>query len=121
MTNTWTLEEALPLIRNLQPQAHQFGYHLCLGGGVLNTGRSEKDLDLYFLPMSPSDDKAAELKAWLDNLWGAGVDLCNMALMRLAEEVPEYPDDPMYQEKLKYDFSDLRIDVFIMRNGEAKK
>ena len=111
MTNTWTL------IRSLQPQMRQFGYHLCLGGGVLNNGWSEKDLDLYFLPLSPFDGKAKELKAWLDGLWGTGVDLRNIALTRIAEEVPEYPDDPMYQEKLKYSFSDLRIDVFIMRNG----
>ncbi len=46
---TWTLEEALILVRALQPTAWQYGYHLCLGGGVLNKGVSSKDLDLYFL------------------------------------------------------------------------
>lgn len=117
MTDSWTLEEALPLIRILQPQTRQYGYHLCLGGGVLNTGRSEKDLDLYFLPMSPSEGNADSLQAWLDGLWGHGENL----VQTLADADPKYPDDPMYQAKLKYDYSGLRIDVFIMSHGGVKQ
>ena len=72
----WTLDAALDLIRGLQPKTPDCGYHLCLGGGVLNNGRSDKDLDLYFLPLGsgkPSD--AEKLKAYLERLWGAGTDL----------------------------------------------
>lgn len=50
----WTLPRALALIRSLQPLAHAIGFHICLGGGVLNKGWSNKDLDLYFIPMDDS-------------------------------------------------------------------
>lgn len=68
----WTLEEALKLIRALQPDTRTFGYHLCMGGGVMNKGMSEKDLDLFFLPMCGGgyipEPKAALV--WLTQLWG---------------------------------------------------
>lgn len=69
------LSEGLHLVRALQPECRQFGYHLCLGGGVLNKGQSEKDLDLYFLPMGTEPTKPAELIQLLDRLWGKGTDL----------------------------------------------
>ncbi len=46
----WTIEAALLLIRRLQPALRAYGYHLALGGGVLNRGSSGHDLDLYLLP-----------------------------------------------------------------------
>ncbi len=49
---TWTLENALYLIREIQPNIKKCSYHVCLGGGVLNKGKSDKDLDLYFSPFS---------------------------------------------------------------------
>jgi len=68
----WTLNDALALVRALQPKTRDFSYHLALGGGVLNTGRSKKDVDLYFLPLDnnkkPSDAKG--LVAWLTKEWG---------------------------------------------------
>ena len=47
----WTLEGAKQYISWFQKAARINGYHLCLGGSVLNTGSSDKDLDLYFLPL----------------------------------------------------------------------
>ena len=47
----WTLEGAKQYISWFQKAARKYGYHLCLGGSVLNTGSSDKDLDLYFLPL----------------------------------------------------------------------
>lgn len=67
----WSLEDGLKLVRAIQPGTRQFGYHLTLGGSVLNTGKSDKDLDLYFLPLSngtPEDPTA--LVAWLTKMWG---------------------------------------------------
>jgi hypothetical protein len=71
----WQLDLALRVVRVLQSQTRQFGYHLTLGGGVLNKGESQKDLDLYFLPMGGFDGKKkhdpdAMLK-YLESLWGA--------------------------------------------------
>lgn len=46
----WTIEDALSLIRQLQPKAMEAGWCLMLGGGVLNNGYSDNDLDLLAYP-----------------------------------------------------------------------
>lgn len=73
----WTLDDGLSLVRGLQQEMRKFGYHLALGGGVLNHGRSKKDIDLYFLPMDNSDPdpNATALEAYLTKLWGQPEDL----------------------------------------------
>lgn len=73
MNQPWKLEEGLNLIRALQGRVREFGYHIALGGGVLNNGTSDKDLDLYFLPLE--NDSIAKgnidgLLDWLAGLWG---------------------------------------------------
>jgi hypothetical protein len=47
----WYLADALLTIRQLQALVWPMGYHVALGGGVLNHGYSDKDLDLYVLPL----------------------------------------------------------------------
>lgn len=47
---TWTLDDALALIRSLQPAAMESGWCLMLAGGVLNNGFSANDLDLLAYP-----------------------------------------------------------------------
>lgn len=49
---TWQLEDALRLIRQMQPGCMQHGYYVALAGGVLNEGSSEQDLDLVLVPMT---------------------------------------------------------------------
>lgn len=68
----WKLDEGLELIRLLQPKTRDFGYHLTLGGGVLNKGESNKDLDLFFLPLDNASVAvdAEGLLRWLQGLWG---------------------------------------------------
>lgn len=68
----WTLEDSLKIIRAVQPETRRFGFHLCLGGGVLNYGESNKDLDLYFLPMDNGEapDPKGMLE-FLESLWGS--------------------------------------------------
>ena len=75
----WTLDEGLKLVRLLQPEAKGFGYHLTLGGGVLNNGQSDKDLDLYFHPMANSlyPKKEEGLLEWLRGMWGSGDQIGN--------------------------------------------
>jgi hypothetical protein len=48
----WTLEEARVLVAELQPQAWVLRWNLCIGGGVLNFGSSDNDLDLVAIPTS---------------------------------------------------------------------
>lgn len=104
----WTLDEARALIQQLQRPSRRLGYHLCLGGGVLNAGQSHKDLDLYFLPLDNDIDPQPEgLAAWL-----------KIQLGPYEEITKEYPDDPSsthYVWKRKFDFDGKRIDVFVTR------
>ena len=101
----WTLESTLPLVRRLQPDTRQFGYHLALGGGVLNTGESHKDLDLYFLPLDDTDaaPDTDALVQWLDEQFGDGTSLID------ARYTSEH-----YKAKRKYPYGGFRIDVFIL-------
>jgi hypothetical protein len=64
------------------------GYHLTLGGSVLNKGFSEKDLDLYFLPMGQGPENPTELIQFLTKLWGTGEDL----FKEYAKDFPEIMD-----------------------------
>jgi hypothetical protein len=75
----WTLEKALIVVRAIQPHTRKYNYHLCLGGGVLNKGESNKDLDLYFLPMGGFDGKqqpdSKGMKEQLEKIWGVSEDI----------------------------------------------
>lgn len=101
----WLLDDALFLVRKLQPDTRQFGYHLALGGGVLNAGLSFKDLDLYFLPLDdqtiPPD--AENLLSWLFEQLGESKPL-----------VDERYNSAHYKHKRKYSYAGSRIDVFIL-------
>jgi hypothetical protein len=106
----WTLEQALELIRFIQPMLHARKYHVALGGGVLNKGLTYKDLDLYFFPFDES--RIDPLLPFLEVLWGKSVEINDRG--------EGYPPDVNFEVKVK--FSDLvvdrkRIDVFITKNG----
>lgn len=70
----WYLDEAVSIVKVLQPAVKVFGYHVAIGGSVVNNGSSEKDIDLYFLPMGGLDEKDAtkpiDLLTWLESVWG---------------------------------------------------
>lgn len=73
MAKMWKLEDGLILVRSIQQPSRKYGYHVALGGSVLNKGESEKDLDLYFLPMGSDSgikEEPGELVKWLSSLWG---------------------------------------------------
>lgn len=85
MNQPWKIEEGLKLIRALQGRVREFGYHIALGGGVLNNGTSDKDLDLYFLPFNNPNiakEDTHGLLEWLSKLWGE------------PKTIGEYPDQP---------------------------
>lgn len=56
----WTLEEAVELVRSLEPAAIKHGYHLALGGSVLMAGQSDKDLDLFLYPHKTTESDYPE-------------------------------------------------------------
>lgn len=84
----WTLDDGVKLVRALQPEMKKLGYHLALGGSVLNCGESVKDLDLYALPLgNPEiDESATRVIDLLAKLWGNNFD----EIRGYAEEPEEF-------------------------------
>lgn len=96
----WNIEDGLRLVRALQPECRRFGYHLALGGGVLNNGRSYKDIDLYFLPLDNPKESPTSLNGlrnWLDEMWGEGVSIAGKAYGKNESMVPLSEPDPVNQ------------------------
>ncbi len=109
--NMWTLAEAREFISTrLQDWARLYGYHVCLGGGVLNKGKSTKDVDIYFLPMNNGDgNRPKELL----------VELQKMLLAELVSIGSEYPEQMLpysFKGKMILPGSNKRIDFFLMGN-----
>ncbi len=48
---SWTLDEALKFIRHIQPIARQNNIHLALAGSIVNSGKSDNDLDIICMGM----------------------------------------------------------------------
>jgi hypothetical protein len=86
-TEPWVLDEGLALIRAIQTDTRNYGYHIALGGGVLNKGRSSKDIDLFFLPMEGKGFTMLDKKlvAWLISMWGEPEDMT-----KPSKEGPKY-------------------------------
>ena len=104
----WTLEAALPIIRELEPKLRAADYHLMLGGGVLHRGTSTKDLDLFISPLNTSDSDPKKIVALLDSFWGVEGE-------SLKAHADDYDEDDMrhWPCMLKYVFDGKRIDVFV--------
>jgi hypothetical protein len=99
----WTLDEALVIIRRLQPYLRDLQYHVVLGGGVLNKGESKKDLDLYFLPLDVDTGtaKPEDMVKLLNATWNFKSEI-------------GYGSDMVFQHKKIYETdAGKRIDVFI--------
>ena len=116
----WTLEQGLTVVRALQEHIRTYGYHLTLGGGVINKGSSNKDLDLYFLPMGCPDrspERPGDLLAFLEMLWGKSEDIRVTSGGEYGDE-DSFDPNGLYQHAVKFNRQSKtgtkqRIDVFI--------
>ena len=107
LITSWTLDEGRCEIQRVQSGSRAYGYHVALGGGVLNTGSSRKDLDLYFLPLDNDTSKpnSGSLVQWLETLWGKSEPIND----------PNYGPSDYYTQKLKFmPLVSKRIDVFVI-------
>lgn len=107
----WELSEALKVIRALQVPIKGLGFHACFAGGVLNTGGSEKDLDIVFVPLWNDKQPPVEpLLAYLHVALGAEEDV------REGDQPISHDPNPFtpyrHQEAI-YD-NGKRIDIFIV-------
>lgn len=101
----WELEDGINLVRAVQAGSRMFGYHVTIGGSVINKGRSEKDVDLYFLPFEQTKDRARNpdgLLNWLISMWGPG-DPLGASGMEAAQAVQfeEYYDEETNMYKMR--------------------
>ena len=116
----WKLDNGLKVVRAIQQNCRSYGYHLTIGGGVVNNGSSEKDLDLYFLPMGgfnkdKKNDADGMLK-FLATLWGYPEKLSK------GGDNEEYKDmdEGCYAHAVKFTTNNKRIDCFIFKGTEDK-
>ena len=73
---TITLNDALPIVRDLEAKLIPLGAHCALGGSVLHHGESNKDLDIFVYPHNQDETKTPEeliaiLKSIFPQGWGA--------------------------------------------------
>lgn len=105
----WSLDEAIALIRTVQPFARHAGYHIGLAGGVLNKGVSKNDLDIIVMPMNPSIRS-------LKGLWRA----FELAGVRHISELMSPYDDTHDSRDLYRGFhNDRTIDFFVYERSMA--
>lgn len=109
----WDLESALKFIQKIQPSAKVVGFHVCLGGGVLNKGESNNDLDLYFLPLEDESNHPDDKRR---------TDPVNiMEIMnRVTGNTGTYQEDydnlrTSYRAKMVYKYTlNSKIDIFVV-------
>lgn len=56
----WTLEEGLAFARNLERLLVPAGFHCALGGSVLHSGSSQKDLDIFIYPHKSNGEPVSD-------------------------------------------------------------
>ena len=102
----WTIGAGLRVIRAMQASLKPLGFHVALAGGVLNTDRSFKDLDLVFLPLTNNFAPPTE------PLMGY---LCGVFGYPNTEEGSHSPNPyTPYRQQWVFPNGGKRIDVFIV-------
>lgn len=115
----WSLEKALGFVRRLQPLTRLHGYHMAIGGGVVNNGGSEKDLDLYLLPLD-NMPKPADYEGMLMEMEAEfGPSQAIGALGVQSEEYPTVTAWSPYHAKRKFANNGHRVDVFFIKGELA--
>jgi hypothetical protein len=105
----WSLEQALTLIRTVQPFAQHAGYHLALAGGVLNRGSSHHDLDIVVMPLRDDRNRS------LNGLWRA-FGLCGVE--QISDLGPHYPHES-HRTLWRGFMGGKVIDLFVYGEPEA--
>lgn len=102
----WTLAEAVDLIHELQPIVRELNYHITIGGGVINAGSSEKDLDLWIIPLNGYESHAHDIVSLL---------IENLGHCTALRDSPDYAPDahPHAESMQRFEYCGKRIDVFV--------
>jgi len=109
----WTRDEAVLLCQDVREVALKHNYHVALGGSCLHVGHSQKDTDIYFLPMHGIGKPNLEgLLGALDLFWGYAENIS-----KLTELNSEYPPEPGYIAAKKVQWKldpSKRIDFWVI-------
>lgn len=72
MLSPWTINDAVDMVKELRPLIKDLGYFVTIGGGVLERGSSQNDLDLFLLPLRSDkiEKNPAGVVELLQKLWG---------------------------------------------------
>ena len=102
----WTLAEAVTLIQEIEPLVRERNYHTLLAGGVLHTGQSDHDLDIWFIPLNGYESDALGILSLLRENWGQ---------YRSLRDSPDYKaGEPWHlREMHRFEIYGKRVDVFI--------
>lgn len=104
--HVWYFGEAQTLIRELQGVMWPVQWHVAIGGGVLNHGYSNDDLDLYILPLNKhakSEDATKALGSVL-------------VYTRAISGNPRYLSmAPAIESADVYTYEGKRVDVFVFK------
>lgn len=112
----WYLSDAQNVVRQLQAVIWPLGWHVVLGGGVLNHGYSNDDLDLYLLPIY-----RPELVHDEDDLESAIGELMDVLDRDYSENAPslegQLPSKTCFQLARRYVYGPEAkpVDVFVVR------
>lgn len=66
----WTLRTARAFVAKLQPKLKAVGWFAAIGGGVLNRGTSDHDLDLILVPYDSNVQDLTAVRAVLQSMDG---------------------------------------------------
>jgi hypothetical protein len=100
-SNEHTLDNAVALIRLIEPLLSPYGYHCGLTGGVLFKGTSTKDTDIILYPHNPDKKLLPEQLLPL---------LLPIGLTKRMETDIEYT----HREVIICSYADRRIDLFLL-------
>lgn len=104
----WTLNVAVNFIRIIHPSAFIGGYNLNLGGGVLDKGHSEKDLDI--LAVRRPQELIASIGATLTLL-----DIMGFKLVARNDDIPDRVVYKLKQEEGTFKrLNGLAIDLIVI-------
>lgn len=108
----WTLEEAIPFLRNLEKVAEQNHWHLALTGSVLYKGESKDDLDIVVYPHDVPDGKSTWFEVDPDEVVAK---LGFNFNQRLNEQDTDYGDKRrVYIVEVIHNNQKKRIDLFLL-------
>lgn len=103
----FTLAQALPLAKQLEPKLSSVGYHLALGGSLLYKGTSEHDIDFFIYPHRENKEDVEQCLAKLSSLLRSEGYL-------LAEDRPQYMELDYIPTTRIVDNEELIVDFFLL-------